>query len=54
MTLGDRIACMYEGVFQQVGTPEEIYDAPVNKFVAGFIGIMYVGTSRLAMVSKQK
>jgi multiple sugar transport system ATP-binding protein len=38
MTLGDRIACMYGGVFQQVGTPEEVYDAPVNKFVAGFIG----------------
>jgi len=38
MTLGDRIACMYEGVFQQIGTPKEVYDAPVNKFVAGFIG----------------
>lgn len=38
MTLGDRIACMYGGVFQQIGTPEEVYDSPVNKFVAGFIG----------------
>jgi multiple sugar transport system ATP-binding protein len=38
MTLGDRIACMYGGVFQQIGTPEEVYDTPVNKFVAGFIG----------------
>ncbi len=38
MTLGDRIACMYDGIFQQIGTPEEVYDAPVNKFVAGFIG----------------
>ncbi|MHA1214888.1 MAG: ABC transporter ATP-binding protein [Candidatus Hodarchaeales archaeon] len=38
MTLGDRIAVMYDGVFQQIGTPEEVYDRPVNKFVAGFIG----------------
>jgi len=38
MTLGDRIACMYGGVFQQIGTPEEVYDSPVNMFVAGFIG----------------
>ena len=38
MTLGDRIACMYGGIFQQIGTPEEVYDRPVNKFVAGFIG----------------
>ncbi len=38
MTLGDRIACMNEGIFQQIGTPEEVYDKPVNKFVAGFIG----------------
>lgn len=38
MTLGDRIACMYDGIFQQIGTPEEVYDAPVNRFVAGFIG----------------
>ncbi|MHA1168601.1 MAG: ABC transporter ATP-binding protein [Candidatus Hodarchaeales archaeon] len=38
MTLGDRIAVMFNGVFQQIGTPEEVYDRPVNKFVAGFIG----------------
>ncbi len=38
MTLGDRIAVMYDGVFQQIGAPEEVYDNPVNKFVAGFIG----------------
>lgn len=38
MTLGDRIAVMYDGIFQQIGTPEEVYDNPVNKFVAGFIG----------------
>ncbi len=38
MTLGDRIACMNDGIFQQIGTPEDVYDKPVNKFVAGFIG----------------
>ena len=38
MTLGDRIAVMKEGVVQQFGTPEDIYDSPSNLFVAGFIG----------------
>ena len=38
MTMGDRIAIMYDGVLQQVGTPDEIYDHPANLFVAGFIG----------------
>ena len=38
MTMGDRIVVMKEGVIQQVGTPSEIYDNPVNLFVAGFIG----------------
>ena len=36
--MGDRIAVMSEGVLQQVGTPQELYDHPVNRFVAGFIG----------------
>jgi len=38
MTLGERIAIMNNGVIQQVGKAMEIYDRPVNKFVAGFIG----------------
>jgi multiple sugar transport system ATP-binding protein len=38
MTLGTRIAIMNQGVLQQVGTPEEVYYAPANLFVAGFIG----------------
>ena len=38
MTMGDRIAVMREGVLQQVGPPREIYDHPVNMFVAGFVG----------------
>jgi multiple sugar transport system ATP-binding protein len=38
MTLGDRVAVMRTGVLQQVGAPGELYDNPVNLFVAGFIG----------------
>ncbi len=38
MTLGDRIIIMKDGVIQQVGTPLDLYDNPVNRFVAGFIG----------------
>lgn len=38
MTLGDRIAVMYGGRVQQLGTPQDIYDNPINRFVAGFIG----------------
>jgi multiple sugar transport system ATP-binding protein len=38
MTMGDRIAVMSEGLLQQVGAPQELYDHPVNRFVAGFIG----------------
>ena len=38
MTMGDRIAVMRDGILQQVGTPQELYDHPVNVFVAGFIG----------------
>jgi len=38
MTMGDRIAVMNFGVLQQVGPPQDLYEKPVNKFVAGFIG----------------
>ncbi|MCV7255819.1 sn-glycerol-3-phosphate ABC transporter ATP-binding protein UgpC [Mycobacterium hackensackense] len=38
MTLGDRVVVMLAGVVQQIGTPEELYNSPVNLFVAGFIG----------------
>jgi multiple sugar transport system ATP-binding protein len=38
MTLGDRVAVMRSGVIQQVGPPQELYESPVNLFVAGFIG----------------
>ncbi len=38
MTMGDRVAVMRDGVLQQVGAPQELYDTPANQFVAGFIG----------------
>jgi multiple sugar transport system ATP-binding protein len=38
MTLGDRVAVLKRGVLQQVGPPQELYDRPVNLFVAEFIG----------------
>jgi multiple sugar transport system ATP-binding protein len=38
LTLGDRVAVMRSGVLQQVGRPMELYNEPVNLFVAGFIG----------------
>lgn len=38
MTLGDKIAVMKDGVVQQFGSPQDIYDHPDNLFVAGFIG----------------
>jgi multiple sugar transport system ATP-binding protein len=38
MTMGQRIAVMSEARLQQVGTPQVLYDHPINRFVAGFIG----------------
>lgn len=38
MTLGDRIVIMRDGYIQQIGTPQEVFNHPTNKFVAGFIG----------------
>ncbi|GLY79830.1 ABC transporter ATP-binding protein [Actinoallomurus iriomotensis] len=38
MTLGDRVCVLREGVLQQVDTPQNLFDSPVNLFVAGFIG----------------
>jgi multiple sugar transport system ATP-binding protein len=38
MSIGDRIAIMNQGLLQQVGSPEEVFNQPSNTFVAGFIG----------------
>jgi multiple sugar transport system ATP-binding protein len=51
MTLADRIAVMRTGVIQQIGSPHEIYERPVNLFVAGFLGspTMNMLSGRLAL-----
>ncbi|WP_280585856.1 ABC transporter ATP-binding protein [Halorubrum sp. Boch-26] len=38
MTLGDRVAVMYDGEIQQIAPPQQLYDAPETRFVAEFIG----------------
>jgi multiple sugar transport system ATP-binding protein len=38
MTMGDKVAVMRKGVMQQLAPPQELYDHPINLFVAGFIG----------------
>jgi multiple sugar transport system ATP-binding protein len=38
MTLGDRVVVMKDGTVHQVGSPHEVYERPVNRFVAGFVG----------------
>src|SRR5580693_5367666 len=38
MTLGDRVVVMRGGLVQQVGEPLELYNSPINRFVAGFLG----------------
>jgi multiple sugar transport system ATP-binding protein len=50
MTLGDRIVIMKDGFIQQVGTPTEVFDMPVNLFVAEFIGApkMNIFSTKLA------
>ncbi len=38
MTMGDRVAILRDGILEQLGTPAQLYDQPVNMFVASFIG----------------
>jgi multiple sugar transport system ATP-binding protein len=38
MTMGDRIVVLKDGLIQQIGTPMSLYNKPINRFVAGFIG----------------
>lgn len=48
MTMGERIVVMKDGFMQQVDSPQNLYDFPVNKFVAGFIGspqMNFIGTT---------
>lgn len=47
MTTADRMAVLDKGMVQQVGTPDALYDHPVNPFVAGFVGTMNLLPARL-------
>ncbi|MDX1743602.1 MAG: ABC transporter ATP-binding protein [Ruegeria sp.] len=48
MTLATKIAVMNEGRLQQIGTPEDIYDRPANRFVAEFVGTFPINIIELA------
>jgi spermidine/putrescine ABC transporter ATP-binding subunit len=50
LSLSDRIAVMFEGRIRQVGSPEEIYRRPADRFVASFVGDVNVLSGRLARV----
>ena len=52
MTLADRIAVMNGGVIQQLAPPKEIYNRPVNRFVAGFVGSPAMNFFEGAIVKK--
>ena len=52
MTLGDRIVIMKDGFIQQVGTPTEVFDMPLNLFVAEFIGAPKMNTFKTELVKE--
>ena len=52
MTLGDRIVIMKDGFIQQVGTPVEVFDMPLNLFVAEFIGAPKMNTFKTNLISE--
>jgi len=54
MTLGDRIVIMKDGVVQQVGTPQEVFDTPANLFVAGFIGVPQMNFFKAELVKNKQ
>ena len=54
MTLGDRVAVLRNGKIEQVGTPEELYNNPVNPFVATFIGLPPMNLIEATIVEENK
>ena len=52
MTMSDLVAVMDQGVVQQFGTPEEVYDRPANLFVAGFIGSPPMNFAQVELTSE--
>ena len=53
MTLGDRIAVVDKGQLQQVGTPDELYRTPANRFVAGFLGSPSMNFATVELVGRE-
>ena len=54
MTMGHRIAVIMDGVLQQVGPPQDVYERPANLFVAGFIGTPPMNTIRARVVRDER
>ena len=52
MTLSDRLVIMKDGLIQQVGAPDKVYDYPDNMFVAGFLGSPTINFINCSMVDK--
>ncbi len=52
MTLGDRVVVMKDGIVQQVDDPLELYNAPANRFVAGFIGSPAMNFAKVGVVEE--
>jgi multiple sugar transport system ATP-binding protein len=50
MTLGDRVVVMKDGLVQQVGEPLDLYNAPANRFVAGFLGSPAMNFATVALI----
>jgi multiple sugar transport system ATP-binding protein len=49
LSMGDRVVVMSKGLVQQIGTPKELYNAPINRYVAGFIGSPSMNFLRLSI-----
>ena len=47
MSISDMIVVMKSGVVQQIGKPQDVYDSPVNLFVARFLGKLYIGENAI-------
>lgn len=54
MTMGSKIVVMKDGYIQQIGTPDEVFLHPVNKFVAGFIGTPQMNFFNVKMVKEDE
>jgi multiple sugar transport system ATP-binding protein len=52
MTMGDRIVVLKDGIIQQIGTPLGLYNTPVNRFVAGFIGSPSINFMKVSLKSE--